>query len=479
MIKTYSNTMKQIFYSFLLLILIFPGCERAISDLEEPDFPTDPNVFIDGFSGGLNYAAFGGSVPTAFQVDTEVTYDNTGASMRFEIPEVGDPRGSYAGGTFFTSGPRDLTGYNALTFYAKASESVALNIVGFGNDLDQNTYTASVSDFRANSNWKKYIIPIPNPEVLTQEKGMFFYSFGPIDNKGYTVWIDEVKFEDLGTIAQPRYKIFNGEEKSINSYTSIVTDIEGLVSTYNLPDGSDQDVDASAAYFDFTTTDETVASVNNIGEVTIGVQGTATVTASVGDVNATGSLVVNSQGVYNAAPTPTEDPADVISIFSDTYSNVPVGFYNGYYEPFQTTTSNDFEVNGDNVLNYENFNFVGIEFNPGVVNNPVPTIDGSEMTNFKVSIFIPNNIPANSAITISLRDFGADNAFGGTDDVTVSSTINSFSSPPLVSGQWLNVDINISNMATKSNLGQIVFDADAGTGFRGSSFFVDNIYLYK
>lgn len=474
MITTYSNTMKQILYSGLLFILVLPGCERSVNDLDEPTFPTNPNVFIDGFSGGLNYAAFAGSVPAAFQVDTEVTFDNTSSSMRFEIPEVNDPRGGYAGGTFFTSGPRDLSGYNALTFYAKASESVPMDIVGFGNDLGANTYVASVTDFRVNSNWNKYIIPIPNPEVLTEEQGMFFYSFGPIDGKGFTIWIDEVKFENLGTIAQPRHKIFNGQDQVVTSFTGIVTNVEGLISTYNLPDGSDQDVNATAAYFDFSTTDATVAAVDDLGNVTVGEQGTATITASVGDVDALGSLTIESDGPFDAAPVPTEDAGNVISIFSNAYENVPVDFYNGFYAPFQTTTSNDFEVNGDNVLNYENFNFVGIEFNQNV-----PTIDGSEMTNFRVNIFLPNPVPANSAFTANLRDFGADDNFGGGDDTTVSFTVNAGSNPALVSGQWISINLDISGMANKSNLGQIVFDSDAGPGLQGATIYVDNVYLHK
>ena len=57
-------------------------------------------------------------------------------------------------------------------------------------------------------------------------------------------------------------------------------------------------------------------------------------------------------GDFNFAPTPTRDPNNVISIFSDVYNNVPVDFFNGFWQPYQTTESADFEINGDNVLNY-------------------------------------------------------------------------------------------------------------------------------
>jgi len=472
MITIFSNNIMRVFFSGLLLMLVAAGCERSVDGLEDPEFSTSPNVFLDGFSGGLEYAAFAGSINTAFQVDDEVTYDNSSLAMRFEVPDVGDPRGAYAGGTFFTPAPRDLTDYNALTFYAKATESVPLDIVGFGNDLGENKYVASVGDFRANSNWKRYIIPIPVPSKLDQEKGMFFYSFGPIDGKGYTVWIDEVKFEKLGIIAQPLYEIFNGEEDTVRTYNTLNQDIEASVS-YNTGT-TDQVVNTSSAYFEFSSDNETVASVDELGKVLVKSGGTATITASVDGIPADGSLTIESQGDYISAPTPTDAPEDVISLFSEAYDNEPVDFYNGFYEPFQTTTSNDFIVNGDRVLNYENFNFVGIEFNQNV-----PTIDATEMTSLKMDIFIPGTLPSGVSLRINLVDFGADASFGGGDDTTIRKTITAFGNPALASGQWASIDFDITGLATRNNLGQIVFDTSNPSAAKPSSFFLDNLYFSK
>jgi hypothetical protein len=33
---------------------------------------------------------------------------------------------------------------------------------------------------------------------------MFWYAEGPENGNGYTFWIDELKYEKLGTVAQPR-----------------------------------------------------------------------------------------------------------------------------------------------------------------------------------------------------------------------------------------------------------------------------------
>ncbi|HPW63970.1 MAG TPA: hypothetical protein PLJ13_16865, partial [Cyclobacteriaceae bacterium] len=115
-----------------MIVVFTSGCERNLSgDVEFATYPANPEVFIDGFSGGLNYFPFGGSKLDAFSVDTNVKYLGT-ASMRFDVPNVGDPSGAYAGAIFPDNGGRDLSGYDALTFYAKASQGATINEIGFG-----------------------------------------------------------------------------------------------------------------------------------------------------------------------------------------------------------------------------------------------------------------------------------------------------------------------------------------------------------
>jgi hypothetical protein len=132
------------------------------------------------------------------------------------------------------------------------------------------------------------------------------------------------------------------------------------------------------------------------------------------------------------------------------------------------------------VLGYENFNFVGVEFNQSV-----PTIDASEMTNLTLDVFFPDEVPSGSALSVVLVDVGSDLAVGGGDDSSVSATLRSPSNPDnpqpddLVSGQWVSFDFDITGLANRNNLGQIVLDADLGIALRGESFYVDNIYLYN
>jgi len=445
-----------------LLLVFFMGCEREITDLELASLSTNPEVFIDGFSAGLNYAAFGGSVPTAFDVDNNVTWNNSAASMRFEVPDANDPRGSFAGGVFYNEVGRDLSGYNALTFWAKASQSAVIGEIGFGNDLGRNKYVVSAQGLTISTGWKKYIIPIPDPSRLTSERGLLWYAAGNMDGKGFTFWIDEVKYEKLGTIAHPKFAILNGEDQVETSFIGVSKVIGGLSSTFNMPTGINQAINIAPSYFEFESSDPSIATVDENGHITVtGGPGNTQITAHVGDIPAEGSLTIQSVGAFEPAPLPTHAPENVISIFSDVYENVPVDYYNGYWEPWQTTVSADFEVNGDRILHYLDFNFVGIQF-------ANPTVNATSMTHIHVDIYLPNPLNDNAQFQIELVDFGAEVAGAVATGISVAQ-----------SQQWISLDIALADftgLTSRANLAQIIFVDVTG---KIPSFYADNVYFYN
>jgi hypothetical protein len=452
-----------------LMCLLATSCERGLSeDVEFATFPKNPEVFIDGFSGGLQYLPFGGSKLDAFKVDTEVRYAGT-AAMRFDVPNVGDPGGAFAG-AIFPDGGRDLTNYDALTFWAKASQGATINEIGFGNDFGENKFLVTVNNLRISTTWTKYIIPIPDPSRLVFEKGMFWYAEGPENGNGYTFWIDELKYERLGTVAQPRPAIYNGEDKTEATFIGATITLNGLTQTFNLPSGLNQTVGAAPAYFTFTSNNTEVAIVNEKGIVSIVGAGTAEITATLNGVRAQGSLTIQSLGAFVAAPTPpARNPADVISVFSNAYTNIPVDFYNGFFAPFQTTLGGaDLTIGGDNIIQYTNLNFVATEFKN-------PTVNVSQMTHLHVDILIRETINSGDFIAIELGDFGPNGAFGGGDD---SSSRVRFESGALTSNQWISLDIPLSSFSTltsRNNMAQIFFISDATI----STLLVDNMYFYK
>ncbi|MDT8346506.1 MAG: carbohydrate-binding protein [Flavobacteriaceae bacterium] len=450
-----------------LLWVLTTGCDRDSDDGEVAGFPSNGDVFIDTFSAGLEFFPFAGSNFTAFDVDSEEKYQGT-ASMRFDVPNLGDPNGEFAGGIFPDLSGRDLSGFDALTFWAKGTKAGTINEIGFGNDFAENKFLTTRANLQITTNWRKYTIPIPDPSKLTQEKGLFWYAEGPEDGLGYTFWLDEVKFEKLGTVAQPRPAIMNGQDVAIDDFVGSNTVVLGLTQTYNLESGQDVTVSAAPAYFEFTSSDNAVASVNELGQINILTPGTAVITASLGGVEAAGSLTINSLGAFNLAPTPTEDPANVISIFSNAYTNEPVEFFNGFWQFSTTQGGADLQIGGDDIIRYSELNFVGIQFTQ-------PTIDASEMTNFRLDFLTLEQLDPGDFFRIEIVDFGPDNSFGGGDDSSGSAT---FVQPTLVSGSWVSFDIPMANLAglsSKSNLAQIVLVTDATI----KDVFIDNIYMYK
>ena len=208
----------------LLLMFFAQGCERSVDGLEEPDFPANPDVFIDGFSAGLEYFPFEGTKQDAFTVDDDNTHDNSAASMRFDVPNEGSPDGSFAGAIFRDeNGGRNLNSFNALTFYAKGTRAGTINSIGFGQDFLGNQYEVERTNVKLTTNWEKYVIPIPDASVLNSQQGLFWYAEGPEDGDGYSFWVDELKYENLSGLAQARPAIMNGNEETQTSFIAEAT----------------------------------------------------------------------------------------------------------------------------------------------------------------------------------------------------------------------------------------------------------------
>lgn len=382
-----------------LLFVITMSCERDISD--EVEFATlskTGEIFTDSPIGlGTDfYFPYTGSKDNAWSVDENEGYESQ-ASMRFDVPNANDPDGNFAGGILRVDGSgRDLTEFDALTFWAKASQGVVIGAIGFGQDFGLNQYEVSETNVSFGTNWTKYVIPIPDPSKLFDERGMFWYSAGTENTggSGYTFWIDDLKFEKLGTIGQPRPAILNGEDLVQDAFAGIDLELSGLTQTFNLGSGLNKTINVAPSYFDFTSTDPSSAFVDQFGVVSVS-GGSAVITASLGGVEAQGSLTLNATGGFENAPTPTIDSNDVISVFSDAYENVPVEFFNGYWQPYQTTEGGEVVINGQNVLHYTNFNFVGTKL--------VTPLNISEMTHFSIDILMPVDLPTDIDMLVVLK----------------------------------------------------------------------------
>jgi hypothetical protein len=158
---------------------------------------------------------------------------------------------------------------------------------------------------------------------------------------------------------------------------------------------------------------------------------------------------------------PTADAVDVISLFSGVYADVTV---NTWRTGWSVATFEEVKVGGNDVKKYSALSYVGIEA------TGVNSIDASGMDYFTFDAWTPDA----TTYKVKLVDWGADNAFGGGDDVEHEIT---FSTP--AQGSWTNHTINMSDftgLTTSANISQIIFAAEPAGG---ATLFLDNIYFSR
>ena len=392
------RNIKYINVPFALLLglslTVFYSCERNFSDdVEYATFARTGEIFTDAPVGlGSDfYFPFENSKATAFSVDPDVAFESE-ASIRIDVPNANDPEGSFAGAIFRIDGAgRNLTDYDALTFYAKASRGVIIGEIGFGQDFGENKYQVTRTNVNLGTDWAKYVIPIPDPSKLIEERGMLWYSAG----------------------------------------TAIaLADQLGIV------------------------------SVLNTGE--------ATITATLANVAAAGSLALTVTRAFEFAPLPpARDPSDVISIFSDAYANIAVDYYNGFFIPDGQTTQGGeppLDINGDMVINYTDLNFVGIGFF-----DDVPSVNATDMTTLHIDIKVNEAIGPGDFIRLELLNSVGNNQTSGAYTIDGSA---------LTTDQWVSLDIPLADftgLSDRSQIGLLFFISDSTI----SDIFVDNIYFYR
>ncbi len=438
------------------------GC-RDNGPTEPAELPSEGEVFLDEYASGVTFQAFSGSKFDAVQKDAVEVHEGT-ASLRVTVPAAGATTGTYAGGAFTTDVPRDLTEFDALTFWAKAATPATLDVAGLGNDnTDTARFPAERTAIALTGTWTKYVIPIPLASRLDAEDGLFYFAEGPEGGAGNTIWFDEIQYEALGTLANPR-PAMAAQDVSVEVGTTVA--VAGTAVTYDVA-GTDVTVTAAPGYFTFSSSDEAVATVDEDGVISVVGEGSATVTAELGETAATGSVVITTAlPPEAAAPTPTVPEADVVSLFSDAYTDVTVDTWSAEWDNADVA---DVDIDGNATKKYSNLVFAGIEF----TSSP---IDASAMTHFHMDFWTPDETADPAVFKIKLVDFGADGAFGGDDDVEHEVTLTAATTPALATGSWVSLDIPFSSFAgltTRGALAQMILSGDPNT------VYLDNIYFYR
>ena len=160
------------------------------------------------------------------------------------------------------------------------------------------------------------------------------------------------------------------------------------------------------------------------------------------------------------APDPTFLSVDVLSMFSNVYTDVPV---NTWQTAWSQGTLNDIQIQGNDTKKYTGLNFVGVETTGSNL------LDLANMTHLYLDVWTPNM----TEFRVKLVDFGFDLAYGGGDDSEHELTFNP------IQENWVNLDIPLSsfvNLASNYHIAQLIFSGNpVGSGV----VYVDNVLFHN
>jgi len=421
--------------------------------------PTGATVFLDDYAAGVAFEGFDGAANDV-SVDATTLYNG-----RKTIKAVITATGGYSGGAFVAATPRNLSAYNAITFWARSNVPRSTLNVGIGNAVTTAGLNAESVDIALTTTFQKFIIPMPDPSKMVDVRGLFHFADGPTN---YTVWFADVQYELL-----PASQVAAPTQAQVN-WPTITTGIGSSVqmasapnvvrfTTPVLPNGGAL-TDVGWRWFTLTSSNPAVATVNADGRVSGVSAGTATITATLGGLTVAGSAAVTVTAPLavptTIAPAPTRPAADVISLFTTVYTNRPVETWRTSWSAGNSELTDPFVVAGRNIKRYSLFNFVGVEFG---INTPANAINASDMTHVHFDLWSPN--PAASLQIELVHTPGP------------SAVIGRYQAGALAAGQWVSLDIPLASftgLTSRSQLQQLLFVAGAPM-----VLYVDNIYFYK
>ena len=157
-----------------------------------------------------------------------------------------------------------------------------------------------------------------------------------------------------------------------------------------------------------------------------------------------GFSVLNAQNPSSAAPTPSKAPADVISVYSDAFTENIASDLNPDWE--QATQTTEVQIDGNNTLEYANLNYQGLDY---------------DRTDVSAMEYVHLDYYTNDAFLI------------GFSLISASPTVeNNYIISP-ISGSWQSIDIPLSSY--NANLDRVFQFKTEGNG----TVYLDNIYFWK
>ncbi len=175
-----------------------------------------------------------------------------------------------------------------------------------------------------------------------------------------------------------------------------------------------------------------------------------------------------------AAPTPPARPAqDVISIYSDAYTDINIdnfdfGLCNGGTPNLSVS---EVSIVGNPTILYSGSGCQGIDFQND-------RQDASEFTRFHVDVYTDDADMIGKVFNIKLVDWAGNPTDAGATGLEIN--FNGGTNPPLVANQWVSIDVDITSLGgmiagnvTRNDIASIHITSNLNNAW------YDNLYLHK
>ncbi|WP_139956880.1 T9SS type A sorting domain-containing protein [Flavicella sediminum] len=336
-------------------------------------------------------------------------------------------------GTEYTN-PTDVSAmeYVHLDYYTTDATAFQFFLIAGG----ENAYDVAATDGITTGQWVGIDIPL-SFYVEAGRNLTAAFQFKTVGNG--TLYLDNIYFwknpAAAGTDASLSALTVDGD--AISGFGSLTTSyaIELAADATTVPTVVATPTDGSA------TTQITNAS---------SLPGATTILVTAQDGITTNTVTINftlDPTPATAAPAPTQNSADVISVYSDTYSSNATNLNPGWG---QATTFSEIQISSNNLLKYANLNYQGMEYTSS---------DVSAMEYIHLD-YHTNDATALQFFLIAGGENGYDIA--ATDGITT--------------GQWVGIDIPLSFYSNAGrNLAAAIQFKTVGNG----TIFLDNIYFWR
>ncbi|MEM9112762.1 MAG: Ig-like domain-containing protein [Myxococcota bacterium] len=375
----------------------------------------------------------GGAPSATVSVDDMDAVQGT-RSLRIDIPASADPQFE-ADVSLVLPAATDLSAFHAIELSIRTEQNNVPTIL----EIIQADGSSLSGQVPVVSDWQRVIFLLPSPVEMTEVATALRIRAAATD---VTVKLDEIRYLELDNLPTLNFELVPSRDLTGPLAPGDTFTVTGLARITSANPEILLEINFSRRFFEgFSSTESAVATVEIDGLVTAIDEGVAQIVGTVDGVDTVPldlTVVVPPTPPNVPAPTPMFPPADVISLFSDAYTDVPRSEIDTAAD---TATNSELDVMGDAV-----FFFDFVVPSPGpqgeLTLEPPTNLDLSGFTTLRFDMWVGNV----SSFQVLIADAGPDGVLQrGGDDHFSFIVFDATTTPPVVKNQWMSFAVPLDD----------------------------------